>query len=117
MQLLIDQELLFWGVGVLLGLLAAVIVLNEVLERLTQQRSPLVKGLRQIRDFAIPAGAFPAFAPSVGSGRKSTLLIRIVTTLVWLTAAYTLFILLNGVDTLRAARRTGCNGCRRSFLP
>ncbi|MEZ4866877.1 MAG: mechanosensitive ion channel family protein [Caldilineaceae bacterium] len=101
--MLIDQDLLLWGVGILLGLLAAVIVLNEVLERLTQQRSPLVKGLRQIRDFAIPLLALFLLLRQVLAVAESTLLIRIVTTLVWLTAAYTLFILLNGVDTLRAA--------------
>lgn len=102
MQLLIDQELLFWGVGILLGLLVAVIVLNELLERLSQQRSPLVKGLRQIRDFAIPLLALFLLLRQVLAVADATLLIRIVTTLVWVSAGYTLFILLNGVDTLRS---------------
>lgn len=101
MNLLIDQDLLIWGIGILLGLLAAVIVLNELLERLTQQHSPLVKGLRQLRDFALPLVALFFLLQQVLALSDSTLIIRIVMTLAWLTAAYALFFLLNGIDKLR----------------
>lgn len=100
-QLLIEQDLLFWGIGVLLGLLAGVIVLSELVERLRQQRSPLVKGMRQIRDFALPLVALFFLLRQVLGMTEPTLIVRIVTTLVWLVVAYALLILLNDIDKLR----------------
>ncbi|MBV7331873.1 mechanosensitive ion channel [Chloroflexi bacterium TSY] len=99
-QSLIQQDLFFWGVGLISGLIVLVIVLGEVIERLERRENPLTEGLRQIRHVVLPILTLLLALRHVLGMAGSSNGIRLLETLVWITVIYALLTLLSNTTRL-----------------
>ena len=94
------QELVLWGVGLVIGLAVLVIVLGEVIERLQQQGNPFAKGLRQVRHIVLPILALLLALRQVVGIAGASEAMCIIETLFWVTVVYTGLTLLSNLVQL-----------------
>ncbi|NEP85268.1 MAG: mechanosensitive ion channel, partial [Okeania sp. SIO3B3] len=91
-----QQPLLYWMLGLVLGLAVLVIVLGEIAERYRQIGNPLARGVLHVRHVVLPLLAiallFRYIALPAGDGIS-----RVIETVFWLGLIYTTLVLINNM--------------------
>ena len=86
-----------WVSALIFGFPVAMVLLGEAIRRLQRRRHPVLPAVRILRNWIIPSlTLFVLLAQVIGLSR-STVLVRMAETLVWITLIYGALTLLNGI--------------------
>lgn len=100
----LEQEVLDWGLALIIGIPLLVIVLNEAIERFQRQKAPLAGALHQVRDFVLPLLTLWVVMARIFSLGSENTLLRIVATLLCVSIIYAGLSLLGATLTVRKKR-------------
>lgn len=89
-----ENSLYSWGIGLILGTSLLVVLLGELIERLTRTGNPLASVLALLRNLALPLLSIRLLLQFILGVDQTTLVNRLVETLFWLVLLYAIFRLL-----------------------
>lgn len=83
MNLSLTEDWVVWGLGLMIGFPLVMVGLGELTLQLKQRRHPMVRVVRQLRNWVMPLSALFFFLTRVLDLSETTLPIQIVETLAW----------------------------------
>jgi len=92
-----ERSFLIWGLVLIFGVPILTIVLGEAINRLERQRNPLAPFLRRIRQYLLPALSLFLLMWAILGFTRVQLPLKVVETVYWIVAIYTVFSLLKAV--------------------
>lgn len=84
MNLSLTEDWLSWGLGLMLGFPLLMVVLGEIILRLEKRQHPMVRVVRELRNWVFPLAALFFLFTRVLGLQKNQLPIQIIETLVWI---------------------------------
>ncbi len=101
-----QQELIIWALGLVLGLPCLILILGELVERLERQQNPLAPVVRQIRNVMLPVLTLLLIMRHILSVEEAESSARLVATLFWMVVVYAVFNLVRALIQLGAEKPT-----------
>ena len=86
-----DNSLYLWGIGLILSISFLVVLLGELIERMTHTGNPLLDELQQVRNLVLPILSVRLLLQFILGYPPESLTIRLVETLLWLVVVFVLF--------------------------
>ncbi len=92
---LLDTDWFVWGLGLIIGFQALVVMLGELLYRADRRSLPITPILRTARNAVLPLLVIYVFVVKVLEEPPETIAVRVITTALWLSVLYSGLLLLN----------------------